>query len=330
MKNDWKRIAAVAALGVSMGVAVGFTEDPAPPKQNKTERAEKDRATGAQDAADPVVDLSALDKVEEGCWSELRTRRIYFAHHEIGSEMIAGLHETMRRNPAAKLEILAYAEPDKTDEAAESVFESPAIVEAQSGRRGDPEKKIEEFSSFLRGSEGAKVDIAILKFCYGDIGRMTDTAALLERYAKAVDTIQRERPNIHIIHCTVPLKAEEHGMKGRMKRLVGAGSDASNAARSRFNEALRQRFPAAQVFDIAAIESRRPDGSFSSVEVNGKRVQTLASEYTEDGVHLNRLGRIVLARDFLVTLARQCGGGAHPIAGVEVGGANPAEPDPRE
>ena len=270
-------------------------------------------------ASEPTVDLGMLEKVDESCWSELRTKRIYFAHQAIGSEMVTGLRELARRKPALALTITAYAEPDRTDGTTHSVFETPALVEANAGRRGNPEKKIDEFSSFLRSSEGANVDIAILKLCYGDIGRMTDAEELFGRYTKAIEAIRRERPTIHIIHCTVPLKSEEHGAKGRLKRLVGAGSDASNATRSRYNEMVRQRFPAEQVLDLAAAESRRPDGTTATVEVGGKRVQVLADEYTDDGAHLNRFGQQVMAREFLLALSRQCGGAAPPTTGTAAG-----------
>ena len=304
--------------------------DKATGKQDEKKQNEKPQEKGgaSQEGTEGTLDLAPLEKVGDACWSELRTKRIYFAHQAIGSEMLTGLRELMRRKPALGIPIAAYAEPDRTDGSVHSAFETPAIVEGNAGRRGSPEKKIDEFSSFLRSSEGANIDIAMLKFCYGDIGRLTDAEELFGRYTKAVEEIRRERPSIHLIHCTVPLKAEEHGAKGRFKRLVGAGSDASNAARSRYNELVRQRFASAQVLDLAAAESKRPDGTIATVEVGGKRVQVLADEYTEDGAHLNRLGQLVLAREFLLTLSHQCGGEADRVTAA--GGATSAEPVNRE
>lgn len=327
--------AAMAIAGWSIGPAGGLAaaappqgeakrEDPAG-KQNEKKQQNRD---ATQDTTEPTIDLAPLEKVGDACWSELRTKRIYFAHQAIGSEVLTGLRELMRRKPALNIPITSYAEPDRTDGTVHSVFETPAIVEGNAGRRGSPEKKIDEFSSFLRSSEGANIDIAMLKFCYGDLGRLTDAEELFGRYTKAIEEIRRERPGIHLIHCTVPLKAEEHGAKGRLKRLVGAGSDASNAARSRYNELVRQRFPAAQVLDFAATQSKRPDGTLATVEVGGKRVQVLADEYTEDGAHLNRLGQLVLAREFLLTLSHQCGGEAERVTAA--GGATASEPGNRE
>ena len=313
MHQGWRRATCAAVFLTLFGGAYGFSSHIADPPTVPTTSS---TASSQQPKTDPVVDLTALDKIGDGCWSELRTRRVYFAHHEIGTEIVAGLAEAMRRKPGIKLTVAAYTDPDTTDAATQSVFDTPMIVEENVGDRGDPEKKIHEFSRFLRSTEGAKIDCAMLKLCYGDIGRTTNTDALIDRYAAAVTEIQRDRPNVHLIHCTVALKGEEQGAKARIKRLVGAGSDASNAARGRFNDALRKRFPTAQVFDIAAAESRRPDGTMATVEVGGKRVQVLASEYTDDGAHLNRMGQIVLAREFLLALTKQCGGDASPATGT--------------
>lgn len=307
--------AALAAVAVAVSTHAVIDGDPAPPgtttkeKQEKQDKQDKPSGTAGQSATDPEVDLTALDRIEQGCWSELRTQRIYFAHQSLGDDIVAGLRETMVRRPEARLAIVAYDAPDRSDDIPRSVFDSPAFAEASAGRRGYPERKIDDFVALLKSDEGARVDIAVLKLCYGDIGRMTNATKLAERYAQAVADIRQARPNVRLIHCTVPLKAEAVGTKDRLKRLVGGGSGASNAARARYNDEIRRRFPAEQVFDVAHAESCRADGTESTVESDGKRVPTLAPEFTEDGVRLNRLGQIVLAREFLITLSRQCGGG---------------------
>ncbi|MEY4118929.1 MAG: hypothetical protein RLZZ116_2257 [Planctomycetota bacterium] len=313
---EFTKGAAGLLLAAAMPIAASSMAPEGDVPAAKPPQGEKRDAT--EQSVEPTVDLGALEKVNESCWSELRGKRIYFAHQAVGSEILTGLRDLARRKPIFAMTITAYAEPDRTDGAMHSVFESPALVEGNAGRRGNPEKKIDEFASFLRSSEGANVDVAILKLCYGDIGRMTDAEELFGRYTKAIEDIRRERPKIHFIHCTVPLKAEEHGAKGRLKRLVGTGSDASNATRSRYNEMVRQRFPSDQVLDLAAAESKRPDGTIATVEVGGKRVQVLADEYSDDGAHLNRFGQLVVAREFLLALSRQCGGTTPPATVTSV------------
>jgi hypothetical protein len=331
LREGLSRLAYALAFATIFGTAygVGLRVEPpsgATPARDATrERAGDARTRTAQDAA--TLDIAALDRVDEACWSEVRTWRVYFAHQSVGSDIVRGLQETMRRKPALGLVLAAYAEPDTSDGATHTAFDAPAIIEGNAGKRGHPERKIEEFAKLLRSPEGARIDIAILKLCYGDIGRTTDVEKLADTYIKTVEAITRDHPHIRFLHCTVPLKAEEHGAKGRMKRLVGAGSDASNSARSRYNELIRKRFPVEQVFDVARIESTGLDGKVATVEYDGQMVQTLADEYTEDGAHLNALGQAVLAREFLVTLANQCSAKAKGVATGSSDAAR-AEPEP--
>lgn len=332
MNCAYKRLACATVFATIFGGAYGFSSmleppksppptvaKPATPTDPKTDPKTPPMECKVPNGSEPTVDLTALDKVDEGCWSELRNKRVYFAHGTVGTNIVAGLCAVQCRKVDIKLDAIGYCEPDKTDAAPRSVFDSPGIFDVQSGKAGNPEQKIDEFAKFLRSPEGTKVDIALLKFCYSDIGRTTDTDALVDRYGKMVEQLKRDRPDLRIITCTVPLKSEESGAKARMKKLVGAGSDASNAARGRYNDAIRKRFPASQVFDIAATESRKPDGGESTVNVGGKRVQTLAAEYTEDGAHLNQTGQMLLAREFLLALTKQCRGAAEPAP--TVGGA---------
>jgi hypothetical protein len=330
MRNGFSRLAYAAAFATVFGTAYGWGVRAEPPAGAKPARDEiRVRGDGVRNAASQEaasLDLAALDRIDEACWSELRTKRMYFAHQSVGSDIVRGLQETMRRKPGIGLALAAYAEPDTADGVAHTAFDEPALVEGSAGRRGHPERKIEDFAKLLRSPEGSRIDIAVLKLCYGDIGRSTDVEKLADTYIKTVESVTRDHPHIRFVHCTVPLKAEEHGAKGRMKRLVGAGSDASNAARRRYNELIRRRFPADQVFDIARIESTGIDGRVSAVEYNGVMTPTLADEYTEDGAHLNALGQAVLAREFLVTLAAQCSGKAEGVASGSTDGAR-TEPE---
>ena len=72
-----------------------------------------------------------------------------------------------------------------------------------------------------------------------------------------------------------------------------------NTLRRDYNELLRQQYSSEPIYDIATCESTRPDGTRSSFSSDGKVVYTLASEYTDDGGHLNRLGREVSAKEFI-------------------------------
>ena len=79
--------------------------------------------------------------------------------------------------------------------------------------------------------------------------------------------------------------------------------DADNVLRNAFNEKLRERVAGEPLFDLAKVESTRADGSSSSFAQGGQQQHSLAQEYTDDGGHLNALGRRRAAIEFVRVLA---------------------------
>jgi hypothetical protein len=57
------------------------------------------------------------------------------------------------------------------------------------------------------------------------------------------------------------------------------------------------------VFDLAAIESTRPDGGRETFEVEGRQVPALVPAYTDDGGHLNGPAAERVARQLVALLA---------------------------
>ena len=58
-----------------------------------------------------------------------------------------------------------------------------------------------------------------------------------------------------------------------------------------------------RLFDLATIESTRPDGTRSGFEKDGKTYYSLVPEYTYVSGHLNEAGRRVVAKRLLLFLA---------------------------
>jgi hypothetical protein len=58
------------------------------------------------------------------------------------------------------------------------------------------------------------------------------------------------------------------------------------------------------LFDLAAVESTRPDGSRETLSLGGKTAFALHPGYTNDGSHLNEVGRRRAAEALLTLLAR--------------------------
>lgn len=281
------------------------------------------------------AEMATLDAVSDACWKELRDKRIYFVHRSVGDDLVKGMEDAMRRRSTIGLRVVGYdaARRDSArgqrqerrerererergggveDEgSAESrrvppdAFAEPGFVHADAGYH-HAETKIDEFEELLLSEEGARIDVAILKLCYKDFGRSTDTATLLQHYAQAVESIRHARPDLVIVHCTVPLREPERGFRRAVKDAVGVGGDGANAARGRFNEALRKRFHDEPMLDLARLESVRPDGSEATVVVQGASWPALAKEYSEDGAHLNARGRLRLGVGMLATLGATC------------------------
>ena len=257
----------------------------------------------------------------------------------VGDDLVKGMEDAMRRRSAIGLRVVGYdaarRESARTqreerreeereerrererggaaDEAASAehrrvppdAFAEPGFIHADAGHH-HAETKIDDFEELLLSEEGARIDVAILKLCYKDFGRSTDTATLLQHYAQAVEAIRRARPNLLVVHCTVPLREAERGFRRAVKDAVGVGGDGANAARGRFNEALRKRFHGEPMLDLARLESVRPDGSEATVVVQGATWPALAKEYSEDGAHLNARGRLRLGVGMLATLGATC------------------------
>jgi hypothetical protein len=255
-------------------------------------------STPRVEPVDPAsVDLSTLDQVPSEAWAELRGKRIYFGHQSVGSNVIAGIEQILQRKPEIGLRVVATSDA--------GAFDAPGLIHGPIGINGDVRSKMDEFAAVVRSPEGTGLDIALMKFCYADLGRPDNPIDLLATYQSMVDTISGERPSLRILHATVPLTSVKRGPKALVARLLGRRPERDNVARGMYNEALRTSFDAEQIFDIAAAEARGPSGKSTVVEWDGRIWPTLAEEFTNDGGHLNPGGQIVVARDLLLLLAKQ-------------------------
>lgn len=244
-----------------------------------------------------AVDLSALDGVSAEAWAKLRTRRIYFGHQSVGSNIIAGIEAILRRKPEIGLRIVSTADPN--------AFDAPGLIHGPIGVNGDTRSKMHDFAAVVLGSNGPRLDVALMKFCYADLTSASDPAGVLAAYQEMIDEIARQRPDVQILHSSVPLTAVRSGPKALIKRLLGHRPDNDNAVRGAYNQALRSTFEGREIFDIAAVESSATDARPMLVEAGGRGWPSLAPELTSDGGHLNPGGQVVVARELLLLLARQ-------------------------
>ncbi len=224
--------------------------------------------------------------------------RILFGHQSVGRNVLAGLTGiSQEAGVPLRIAEIDGAPPDG----------APGIFHSNIGKNGDPDSKCEVFIRLLTACDEPAYDLAAMKFCYVDLGRDTplDVAAMIDRYDRVVATIQAVRPEVRLVHVTMPLKSDPPGRKTRLKRVLRLAlpGDRDNVLRNAFNRALRQRYAGEPLFDLAALESTLPDGSRTAFHRGGETIYTLADRYTNDGGHLNEQARRLAAVDLVRVLA---------------------------
>jgi hypothetical protein len=229
--------------------------------------------------------------------------RTFFAHQSVGADILAGI-EQLNRDGARVARVLDLAqagaalEPDLTH--------SLLIIHERIGVNREPLTKIAGFRAVLDAKHRPEVDVAVLKFCYIDIATQADAGTLWRHYETAIEELSTAHPEVRLVHCTVPLRSLPEGPYAWLRRAVSQRlghrhpAIAANRARDWFNRQLREHFGGDhQLFDLAALESRRANGKPCELIDAGTRVPSLAREWTYDGGHLNDRGRTMAAAAFL-------------------------------
>jgi len=243
----------------------------------------------------PVEPDPQKTEVPKAVWDSLSQKKIYFGHMSVGFNILDGIRDLQaeRRN---KLNILETADP--------AAFGEPVFAHSPIGKNAYPLSKIEHFQKILESGVGDKADIAFFKLCYVDIHGGTDVEALNRAFDEMMEAMQAKFPKLAIVAVTSPLTAVPEGLKTSLKKLLGRGEPdkTANAKREAFNAHLREKY-GQLVFDLAALESTRPDGQRSTYEMDGKTYFSMEPSYTDDGGHLNTVGRRIVAAGLLHFLA---------------------------
>ena len=242
------------------------------------------------------VEMAAFRDVPDSAWAALRAKRIWFGHQSVGGNIMQGVTELVAAEPRLGL-VVAEGAP------AES---GGAFTHALVGKNGDPGLKTSEFARVLEAGAGAHVDIAFHKYCYADVFDTTDAERVFANYRDTMARLKQEFPNVVFVHVTAPLTRVQAGPVATLKKLLGKapGRYPSNFVRERFNELLRKEYAGREpVFDLAALESTRPDGSREAIALGSRRGYALYAGWTDDGSHLNAAGRRRAAEALLALLA---------------------------
>jgi hypothetical protein len=236
---------------------------------------------------EPVITMAELNKD----LAALGQARVYFNHQSVGFNILSGVGD-LGEIPITQAEL---GQP--------AAFAKRGIVHTALGVNTEPLTKIEGFKQAL-GAMAEPPDVALMKFCYVDFQQGIDPQALFARYKEAIDELSARMPRTRFMHVTVPLVVAKPKWKRLIKDVLGRNDDSyANAKREAFSELLRRTYPADRVFDLARVESTRPDGSTEAFDRDGRRVPALVSGYSDDGAHLGPIGRTVAARAFVHKVA---------------------------
>jgi hypothetical protein len=227
----------------------------------------------------------------------LSTMRIFWGHQSVGANIIEGIRDLLKHHKEIHFTLLSLSDLNKTT--------GSFFSEAKVGYNTNYESKCSGFVDVIDRTFAGNVDIAILKFCYIDISHTTDIHRMLAYYKATIDSLKERYPRTTFVYVTDPLTYQKPWWK-KMVLWVLRKDDYSvedNIRRNEFNRLLLQQCKEEPVFDLAAVESTYPDGSKESFTFNGNIYDALVPMYTDDGGHLNRIGRIVVARSLIKMLA---------------------------
>jgi hypothetical protein len=239
---------------------------------------------------------AGLEAIPREGWDSLAGKRIFFGHQSVGRNIVDGIQDVMRLYPDIRLNVRETARPED--------FEGPVFAHWPIGENKNPRSKIDHFRQILESGVGARADIAFFKFCYVDVGSDTDVDSVFCYYEETVRSLEKEFPNLKIVTVTVPLTTRPAGLKARVREMQGKTlwSEEDNIKRNVLSDMLRKGF-GAYVFDLAGFEATSSGGGKTSFKRDGETFYILNHAYSDDGGHLNKTGRSMIAAEMLAFLA---------------------------
>ena len=208
----------------------------------------------------------------------LSRRAIFFDHASVGENVMRGVRGLIAENAGPEPAVVVQnAGPDASAMGPGVWAETNHLYHLN----GSPTDKFARFRADVESGVGAKVDIAMMKLCYADFPIGASAQATFDAYRASIDGLRARFPGVRFVHLTVPLET------------ASAGGYA-NPDREAVSTLVRAAYgPSGLVFDIARLESTRPDGTR---ELDADGVPALVPAYTDDGGHLNDVGRARVAR----------------------------------
>ena len=139
----------------------------------------------------------------------------------------------------------------------------------------------------------------------------------VEEIVKLSEEVKKELkgryPDTKFLHVTVPIRSTPKGtkkfLKQTVKLLIGRqGFFEDNMMRRDYNDLLNNAYSKTGLFfDLAHIEAVNSSGFECYAKKGVEKVYVMAPKYTEDGGHLNSLGRKKVAEQLMIILAEIAG-----------------------
>jgi hypothetical protein len=146
-------------------------------------------------------------------------------------------------------------------------------------------EKVREFVELSSGGFQAAGGIVMLKLCFEDVAPDTDAQALFAQYQQQMNALRASRPDLTIVHFTMPLTVVENWKAYLVKTVLRRPMERDrNAVRNRYNELIRQAYEGKEpLFDIARLESTLPSGERIFFNQGADKVYVLADHRTPVG-----------------------------------------------
>lgn len=245
-----------------------------------------------------IADNQAMNpQVLDDALTRIAAARILFLHQSIGENLLDGM-QFLAQERGVSLRVVSL---DAWRDAGAGIFH------ARAGKNREPDTKYQAWLAQVDAAAYESFDVAAFKLCFVDLGPDAELHpdVLLGRYQKTLSKLSQQHPRLRILPITIPLEAPPAGKKSWVWRRLQRPlvTDPANVLRHRFNQALRQQFAGQPLFDLAASESTRPDGTRYTFPAAGEDIPQLLPQYTVDGAHLNTAGQRMAAAAFILSLA---------------------------
>jgi hypothetical protein len=247
--------------------------------------------TAAVPAAAQVVDHTSIDSVpslSQSVMDAIGQQRWFFSHASVGGNMVAGLGDLHGSNPTRFQLVTSSVGYNSGEMRANDPPVTTAAGTVYECDRSNPgwSAKYTIFDNSVRTSGWRldSVDVAMDKLCY------IDENANVTTYLATMTALEAAYPATVFVYTTMPLTTSE-------------GSD--NVLRNDYNTAVRAHCltNGCLLFDLADMEAHEASGTPCTFITGPDTYQKLCDGYTDDGGHLNSVGRQRIATGWYAVAA---------------------------